>query len=54
MPRISPSMAVRTKQERQALDSVACKSTSPPCDVIRARTVFLAGEGLSKNTGTLS
>ena len=51
MPRISPPVVVLTKQERQVC-RVQIHVTALRCD--QARTVFFAGEGLSKNTGTLS
>jgi transposase len=35
-----------SSEERQALESVARKYTSPYCDVIRARIILLADEGL--------
>lgn len=47
MPRISPYVVVLTEKERQALDSVARRYTSPYCDVIRAKIVLLAADGLS-------
>jgi len=49
MPRISPFNLALTADERQALESLARKYTSPYCDVIRARIVLLAAEGLSKS-----
>ena len=49
MPRISPFNVVLTADERQALESLARKYTSPYCDVIRARIVLLAAEGLSND-----
>jgi transposase len=47
MPRISPFDVSLTPDERQALESLARKYTSPYCDVIRARIILLAAEGLS-------
>jgi hypothetical protein len=35
--------------ERQTLESMARKYTSPYCDVIRARIILLADEGLSND-----
>lgn len=35
-----------SSEERQALESVARKYTSPYCDVIRAKIVLLADQGL--------
>jgi len=49
MPRISPFNVALTADERQALESLARKYTSPYCDVIRARIVLLAAEGLSNH-----
>ena len=49
MPRISPFDVALTADERQALESLARKYTSPYCDVIRARIVLLAAEGLSND-----
>jgi transposase len=49
MPRISPFNVALTADERQALESLARKYTSPYCDVIRARIVLLAAEGLSND-----
>jgi transposase len=49
MPRISPFNVTLTADERQALESLARKYTSPYCDVIRARIVLLAAEGLSND-----
>ena len=49
MPRISPFSVALTADERQTLESLARKYTSPYCDVIRARIVLLAAEGLSND-----
>ena len=38
-----------THDERQALKSLARKYTSPYCDVVRARIILLAAEGLSND-----
>jgi hypothetical protein len=38
-----------SSEERQALESMARRYTSPYCDVIRVRIVLLAGEGLSND-----
>jgi hypothetical protein len=38
-----------SSEERQSLESMAQKYTSPYCDVIRAKIILLAGEGLSKD-----
>src|SRR5438874_12239413 len=49
MPRKSPFDVSLSTEERRALESVARKYTSPYCDVIRARIVLLASEGLSND-----
>ena len=49
MPRKSPFDVVLRQDERQALESAARKYTSPYCDVIRARIILLASEGLSND-----
>src|SRR5580698_6357134 len=36
-------------EERRSLESVARRYTSPYCDVIRARIILLADEGLSND-----
>src|SRR5215469_2968668 len=38
-----------SSEKRQALESVARKYTSPYCDVIRAKIILLADEGLSND-----
>ena len=47
MPRESPYVVVLTPLERQALESKARKYTSPGRDVIRAKIVLLAAQGLA-------
>jgi transposase len=47
MPRQSPFDMSLSSQERQSLESVTRKYTSPYCDVIRAKIILLADEGLS-------
>jgi transposase len=47
MPRESPYAVVLSKDERQALESLARKYTSPYRDVIRAKIVLLAADGLA-------
>jgi transposase len=49
MPRRSPFDVALTHDERQALESLARKYTSPYCDVVRARIILLAAEGLSND-----
>jgi hypothetical protein len=46
MPRKSPFAMGLSSEERQVLESVARKYTSPYCDVIRAKIILLADEGL--------
>src|ERR1051326_3852695 len=46
MPRKSPFHMKLSSEERQVLTSVARKYTSPYCDVIRAKIILLADEGL--------
>ena len=47
MPRISPFNVSLSAEERQELESLARRYTSPYCDVIRAKIILLADEGLS-------
>ena len=49
MPRKSPFIVVLTGEERQHLQSLARQYTSPYCDVVRARIILLAAEGLSND-----
>ena len=46
VPRISPYHIRLTKKERIALETIARRYTSPYRDVIRARIVLYAAEGL--------
>src|SRR6476659_8791412 len=46
MPRKSPFEMCLSGEERRALESIARKYTSPYCDVIRAKIILLADEGL--------
>jgi len=46
MPRKSPYDMHLSSEERLALESMARKYTSPYCDVIRAKIILLADEGL--------
>src|SRR5438445_11859106 len=48
MPRKSPFSIVLSKEERIMLENQVRQYTSPYCDVIRAKIVLLAAEGLSK------
>ena len=47
MPRISPFVIKLTKDERKALEESARSYTSPYIDVVRAKIVLYAAEGLS-------
>src|ERR1700732_2104765 len=49
MPRESPFAIVLSKGERVALEAQARQYTSPYCDVVRAKIVLLAAEGLSND-----
>ena len=46
MPRISPFVVVLTDEEERCLQEVARRYTSSYCDVIRAKVVLLAAQGL--------
>jgi hypothetical protein len=49
MPRKSPFEMNLSGEERLSLESIARKYTSPYCDVIRAKVILLADEGLSND-----
>ena len=49
MPRTSPYRVQLTEAEREALAARARRYTSPYCDVIRAKIILLADEGLSND-----
>jgi len=49
MPRQTPFTVVLSEEERRRLDSLARQYTSPYCDVIRAKIILLAAEGLSND-----
>ena len=49
MPRKSPFAIVLSKGERVALEAQARQYTSSYCDVIRAKIVLFAAEGLSND-----
>src|SRR5215510_2134716 len=49
MPRFSPFIIDLSKEEREELESRARKYTSPYRDVIRAKIVLLAADGLSND-----
>jgi len=46
MPRKSPFLVTLSEDERQHLEAVARRYTSPYCEVIRAKIILLAAEGL--------
>ena len=49
MPRKSPFLIQLTAEERRELESAARQYTSPYCDVVRAKIVLLAAEGLGND-----
>ena len=49
MPRKSPFDIDLSAEERLSLESIARRYTSPYCDVIRAKIILLANEGLSND-----
>ena len=49
MPRKSPFTVQLTSEERQDLESAARQYTSPYCDVVRARIILMAADGLSND-----
>jgi transposase len=49
MPRKSPFDMRLSDEERQSLESIARRYTSPYCDVIRAKIILLADDGLSND-----
>jgi transposase len=49
MPRTSPLDVNLSPNERQTLEESARKYTSPYCDVIRAKIILLADQGLSND-----
>ncbi len=50
MSKTSPFAIVLTDEERHLLDETARKYTSPYCDVVRAKVVLLAADGLENTT----
>jgi len=46
MPRISPFAVALTDEEERCLQETARKYRSPYCDVVRAKIVLLAADGL--------
>jgi len=49
MPRKSPFDMDLSSEERQALESIARKYTSPYCEVVRAKIILLADQGMSND-----
>lgn len=49
MPRRSPFLVELTDQEREVLESRTRQYTSPYCEVVRAKIVLLAAEGLGND-----
>jgi hypothetical protein len=49
MPRKSPFSIVLSKEERITLETLVRQYTAPYCDVIRAKIVLLAAQGLSND-----
>ena len=49
MPRLSPFTIALSRKERIMLENRVLHYTSPYCDVIRAKIVLLAAEGLSND-----
>lgn len=47
MPQNSPYSIILASEETEELDAIARRYTSPYCDVMRAKVVLLAAEGLS-------
>lgn len=47
MPRNSPYLVELTDEEEWLLREMARKYTSPYCDVVRAKVILLAAEGLA-------
>lgn len=49
MPRMSPYTILLNADERSRLHQMASKYTSPYCDVVRAKIVLFAAEGLDND-----
>jgi hypothetical protein len=49
MPRESPFKVDLSSDERQTLESLARQYTSPYCEVVRAKIILLAADGLSND-----
>jgi len=50
MPRTSPYKIVLTQAEKAELESIGRRYTSPYCQVMRAKVVLLAAEGVDNRT----
>ena len=50
MPRESPYRILLTTEEKQHLETIARKYTSPYFEVIRAKIILLAAQGLDNKT----
>ena len=46
MPRTSPYRICLSPEQRESLEALARKYTSPYCDVVRAKVVLFAAQGL--------
>jgi transposase len=46
MPRTSPFQVCLSPTQREELEAISRKYTSPYCDVVRAKVVLLAAQGL--------
>ena len=49
MPRQSPYTIALTNSERSVLEDMARKYTSPYCQVVRAKVILLAAQGLDND-----
>jgi hypothetical protein len=49
MPRRSPFSIILSQRERATLEAQVRQYTSPYCDVVRAKIILLAAEGLSND-----
>jgi len=49
MPRKSPVVVDLTAEEQRVLESAARQYTSPYCEVVRARIILMAAQGLSND-----
>ena len=49
MPRHSPYVVHLTAEERRELEGMGRRYTSPYCDVVRARIILMAADGLAND-----